>query len=82
MSDDQQNGSTADKGQLTPEQIALIQRKQRRNIAIALVLGALLAVLGFFAGRAIRANVSAPEMPASPAAIVLTVEGGQLGGQL
>ncbi|MCI5826059.1 MAG: hypothetical protein MR006_05285 [Arcanobacterium sp.] len=44
----------SEKGKLSAEDIAKIQKIQRRNLVVAAVLGVILLICGFFAGRALR----------------------------
>lgn len=46
------------KDALTPQMRDQLQRSQRRNIIGGIVLGIILAVLGFFAGQNVKANSS------------------------
>ncbi|MCI7551634.1 MAG: hypothetical protein PUK40_05390 [Actinomycetaceae bacterium] len=48
------NHARAAGSHLTDDDIAKMRRIQRRNLVIGVVLGIVLLVLGFFAGRAIR----------------------------
>lgn len=52
------------KDALTPEMREQLKRSQRRNIIVALVLGIILAVLGFFAGQSVRSGSADSYLPA------------------
>ncbi|MFC5369952.1 hypothetical protein [Arcanobacterium bovis] len=50
--------SQSQRGGLAPEDLAKLKKAQRRNIVIALILGLILAVSGYFAGQKLRESRS------------------------
>ncbi len=46
---------------LSDEDIAVLKRAQKRNFIVALLLGIVLLVAGFFAGKALRAGSEAAQ---------------------
>lgn len=46
---------------LSDEELAMLKRAQKRNFIVALLLGIVLLVAGFFAGKALRAGSEAAQ---------------------